>query len=183
VASYPFLEQVPLDGGFRPKIHGVRMELMGERTAVVDWYVFEVTTGRRQRVDYPADLRTTEGPDMTFPRIWWTADGLRFLALARGPGLRAGYLFLVDAVTGASRIVVEEPVTAGIGFNVFNAGGYGVPSVRVIGGGREAIWSSTRDGWGHLYLVDVQTGRLRQLTRGDWLVRDIVRVDESRRQL
>ncbi len=44
----------------------------------------------------------------------------------------------------------------------------------------EILWLSERDGWDHLYLVDAQTGELkRQLTRGEWNVRGIERVDEE----
>ncbi|MBI1178796.1 prolyl oligopeptidase family serine peptidase [bacterium] len=44
----------------------------------------------------------------------------------------------------------------------------------------EIIWMSERDGWNHLYLFDASTGALkRQLTKGEWVVRDVERVDED----
>jgi len=50
--------------------------------------------------------------------------------------------------------------------------------------GKEIIWYSQRDGWGHLYLYDGQTGKLKnQITRGDWLVRGLIKADEQRRRL
>lgn len=36
------------------------------------------------------------------------------------------------------------------------------------------IWHSNRDGWNHLYLYDVNTGLVRQLTTGAWDVKEIV---------
>lgn len=58
------------------------------------------------------------------------------------------------------------------------------PDVWVSRDGRDVIWFSERDGWGHLYLYDGQSGKLKnQITRGDWLVRDIVHVDEQRRRI
>ena len=46
--------------------------------------------------------------------------------------------------------------------------------------GGEVLWMSERDGWNHLYLFDAQTGALkRQLTRGEWNVRSVERVDEE----
>src|SRR5690606_13640184 len=41
-----------------------------------------------------------------------------------------------------------------------------------------------RDGWRHLYLFDGQDGSVRsQLTSGDWLVREVLHVDEKRRRV
>ena len=43
---------------------------------------------------------------------------------------------------------------------------------------------SERDGWAHLYLYDGVTGRVKnQITKGKWMVRGVVRVDEAARQI
>jgi dipeptidyl aminopeptidase/acylaminoacyl peptidase len=48
----------------------------------------------------------------------------------------------------------------------------------------EVIWWSERSDWGHLYLYDLTTGRLkRQITSGDWLVRQLRYIDRERRML
>jgi dipeptidyl-peptidase 4 len=48
----------------------------------------------------------------------------------------------------------------------------------------DMIWASERDGWNHLYLFDLKTGKLRnQITRGEWTVRSVDKVDEKRRQI
>ncbi len=44
--------------------------------------------------------------------------------------------------------------------------------------GRQVLWQSERDGWNHLYLVDAETGLTKQLTKGEWVVRNVVNVDE-----
>jgi len=46
----------------------------------------------------------------------------------------------------------------------------------------EAIVTSERDGWHHLYLADGK-GALTQITRGPWVVRSVVKVDEKIRQI
>ncbi|HMC97220.1 MAG TPA: prolyl oligopeptidase family serine peptidase, partial [Flavobacteriales bacterium] len=38
----------------------------------------------------------------------------------------------------------------------------------------EYIWRSDRDGWAHLYLYDLKKGLVRQLTKGAWVVKDVV---------
>lgn len=91
----------------------------------------------------------------------------------------------VDAVTGQVRAVLsEEPKT----FFYYN----GANETRSSGkrfrhdldDGRELIWMSERDGWNHLYLIDGTTGAVKTpITRGDWPVRGVQKVDEKARQI
>ena len=56
------------------------------------------------------------------------------------------------------------------------------PIVQVLSNAREVLWYSQRDGWGHLYLYDTQSGELRRrVTSGQWGVREILHVDERQR--
>jgi dipeptidyl-peptidase 4 len=53
---------------------------------------------------------------------------------------------------------------------------YGFP----LKDGKELFYTSERDGWNHLYMFDAINGGLkRQLTKGEWVVRSIERVDEK----
>ena len=43
---------------------------------------------------------------------------------------------------------------------------------------------SERDGWNHLYLFDAESGRVKnQITKGEWVVRGVEKVDEEKRQI
>ncbi|MFM8420067.1 MAG: DPP IV N-terminal domain-containing protein, partial [Verrucomicrobiota bacterium] len=47
----------------------------------------------------------------------------------------------------------------------------------------ELLWMSERDGWCHLWLYDVATGRPKNpVTRGEWVVRRVEHVDAAARQ-
>jgi dipeptidyl-peptidase-4 len=101
--------------------------------------------------------------------------------LATSFGQREEALVEVDVETGKARIIISESSPTNLRFNAFV---YNVANVRILRSSREAVWWSERDGWGHLYLYDIATGELRRrLTSGPWLVRDIIRVDEKRREL
>ncbi len=53
---------------------------------------------------------------------------------------------------------------------------------RDLKGGDEILWLSERDGWNHLYLIDGRSGAvIRQLTSGEWIVREVVDVNERTR--
>jgi dipeptidyl aminopeptidase/acylaminoacyl peptidase len=53
-----------------------------------------------------------------------------------------------------------------------------------VADGKEIIWASERDGWNHLYLYDGTSGTIKnQITKGQWVVRSVVYVDEQKRKL
>ncbi len=86
-------------------------------------------------------------------------------------------LFEVNADSAAVRIVATDRTTTFINI--------GRRFTHDVGGmGLEIIWMSERDGWNHLYLYDGRTGRVKnQITRGEWVVRDVVKVDDEKRQI
>jgi dipeptidyl aminopeptidase/acylaminoacyl peptidase len=92
----------------------------------------------------------------------------------------------VDAATGAARAIIsEEPKTF---FNYRAANGTLADSGKKyrydVADGKEVIWMSERDGWNHLYLYDGVTGKVKnQITKGDWAVRNVWKVDEEKRQI
>jgi hypothetical protein len=90
-----------------------------------------------------------------------------------------------EVLAALSQLISEEPETF---FNYRPATGSllgGGSQFRYdVDDGREIIWMSERDGWNHLYLYDGRTGRVKnQITRGNWVVRDIDHVDPVRRQI
>ena len=91
-----------------------------------------------------------------------------------------------DAATGKVRAVIsEEPKTF---FNYRTANGNLADSGKKyrydLDDGREVIWMSERDGWNHLYLIDGATGAVRrQVTKGEWVVRAVIKVDEAAKQI
>ncbi len=83
----------------------------------------------------------------------------------------------IDALTGQARAVIaEEPKT----FFAYSGKRYRFD----VADGKDTIWMSERDGWNHLYLYDGATGTVKQqITKGNWVVRSVVGVDEEKRQI
>ena len=62
--------------------------------------------------------------------------------------------------------------------------GQGTVNWRYLPESNEFIWYSERDDWGHLYLYDLNTGKLKnQITKGDFVVTQLVKVDAKNRVL
>jgi dipeptidyl aminopeptidase/acylaminoacyl peptidase len=110
-------------------------------------------------------------------RLAWRADSRTVAFEYTQRGHQAIRVIEVDAASGRARAVInEEPKTFYNGWRKF--------SHDVKNAGREIIWMSERDGWNHLYLYEGATGQVKnQITKGDWVVRSVVRVDDDKRQV
>lgn len=175
----PYVEWIPQDGSRRPIVHDIRLEFPGDRDTIRTEYVlFDLVTGRRVPIPLPDGSRP--GQFDGFVLGWSRSRGQAFL-MTRTRGSKSAAVFRLDLATGRLAKVLEETSNTRI---VTNAVEYNEANIRIIGDGAELIWYSERTGFGHLYLYDAQSGRLKNaITRGDWLVQDIQAVDEARREI
>jgi dipeptidyl aminopeptidase/acylaminoacyl peptidase len=112
----------------------------------------------------------------TFDDVNWTEDGAKLAFVSTSRDHKQEKIRLADAVTGAVREVFEETVPTQY------ESGWGAINWRYLDKTNEFIWFSERDNWGHLYLYDAATGKLKnQITKGDWLVTKLLKVDETKR--
>jgi dipeptidyl aminopeptidase/acylaminoacyl peptidase len=116
----------------------------------------------------------------------WSKDSRGFTFEYNQRGHQVYRVIEVDAATGNARAIIsEEPKTF---FSCRPANGGLADSGKYyrynIDDGKEIIWLSERDGWGHLYLYDGTTGQVNnQITKGNWTVRGVQRVDSATRQI
>ncbi|HYM68381.1 MAG TPA: DPP IV N-terminal domain-containing protein [bacterium] len=180
--TYHLVQSVPRNGSRRPVLHSYAYPLPGDdHVPTADLIVFDVARGtscvvRGERVPllyYGSPLR----PDW----IWWSADGRRIHVVTRGRGYQSYRLSVIEAASGESRVLVEEHAGVAIDPHPTHSG---VPIVKVLNDGAQVLWYSQRDGWGHLYLYDGETGALRrQVTAGAWTVTDVLHVDGAGRRV
>jgi dipeptidyl aminopeptidase/acylaminoacyl peptidase len=94
-------------------------------------------------------------------------------------GHQAYRLIEVDAETGKARVAAGDEAKTFV-----NTGSNRLFRHDVNGLGNEVIWMSERDGWNHLYLYDGRAGTVHnQITKGEWVVRQVVKVDDEKRQI
>ncbi len=107
---------------------------------------------------------------------WSDGEQLAFVSTSRDH--KNEKFRIADPATGAVRDVFEENVATQF------ESGQGAINWRYLHKTNEIIWYSERDNWGHLYLYDANTGKLKnQITKGDWAVTRLVKVDEKNRVL
>jgi dipeptidyl aminopeptidase/acylaminoacyl peptidase len=172
--DYEFLQTLPYDGGRRPKAVQVRTRLSGEPdTSSTEVSIIDVASGAQRRLETGKEGLSTVH--------FWDPDGSRFLALQGGDYSRKETLFEVDAATGAMRPVLTETSKTMLQVSPLE---YDEAAIRFLPRTDEVVWYSQRDGWGHLYLVDLKTGRIkRQITKGAFAVQNILRLDEKARRI
>ena len=134
--------------------------------------LFEVDTRKQIVVDHSL---FPNAYDVT--RLVWKKDSSAATFEYNERGHQVYRIIEVNGTTGAARAVVsEEPKT----FFCYSGKKYRFD----VQDGKEIIWMSERDGWNHLYLIDGQTGAVKnQITKGDWPVRSVIKVDEDKRQI
>jgi dipeptidyl aminopeptidase/acylaminoacyl peptidase len=119
-------------------------------------------------------------------RLAWREDSRAFTFEYNQRGHQVYRVIEVDAASGQARALIsEEPTTF---FNYRQANGNQRDSGRKfrhdLNDGAEIIWMSERDGWSHLYMIDGRTGQVKhQITKGEWVVRNVERVDEENRHI
>lgn len=143
--------------------------------------LFDVASGAQTNVDpslfpNPYDLQP----------MAWRKDSRAFTFEYNQRGHQVYRVIEVDAVTGRARALISEEPKTFFYYNLANGSltGSGKRFRHDAHDGAEIIWMSERDGWNHLYLYDGRTGTVRnQITRGNWVVRGVERVDEEKRQI
>jgi len=109
--------------------------------------------------------------------IKWWKDSRAFTFEYNQRGHQVYRVIEVDATTGKARAIINEECAT---FFCYSSKKFRYD----IDDGREIIWMSERDGWNHLYLYDGRTGQVKnQITRGEWVVRSVERVDEEKHQI
>lgn len=164
------VESSPRDR-LQPRLHTRNYTKPGDRIDRPRPVLFDIENGKRIPVDEKpfADAWRID-------RVRWAEDGSEVFVLYNRRGHQQLRVYGIDSDTGAVRVVVDERSDTFVDYSQKTY-------LHWLEGGRQLLWASERDGWNHLYVVDVASGKVRQLTRGQWVVRRVERVDEANGQV
>ena len=159
-------------GQLQPKLSSYDYLKPGDKVAISRPHLFDVEARKAVAV-----------PDALFENPWnieelrWSPDSSRFTFLFNQRGHQVMRLVAVDATNGEAKPLIEETFPTFVDYS-------NKTYVHFFDKTDEILWMSERDGWNHLYLFDSKTGALKnQITKGEWLVRGVDRVDEEARQV
>jgi dipeptidyl aminopeptidase/acylaminoacyl peptidase len=175
----PLVQHVP-PGGSHPLLHSYKFVVPGDPLPIATYVAIHVESGRVVTFsDFPAPVVKAYAP---FAGMAWFGAFNNAWILRFDRHFKHVELICLDFSKISGRIVLQESTAAG--YLELHSTLVGTPNVRTLERSDEVIWFSERDGWGHLYLYELSSGRLKsQITRGDWRVRDIVHVNEDERRV
>ncbi|TYZ07377.1 prolyl oligopeptidase family serine peptidase [Hymenobacter lutimineralis] len=167
-----------------PKLEAWKYPLPGDQDiATIERVVIEVNSPKVVRFQMAPDphrgsLSDDIASSGTFDDVDWSPDTRELAFVSTSRDHKEEKFRIADATTGAVRDVFSETVATQY------ESGQGAINWHYLPKSKEVIWYSERDNWGHLYLYDATSGKVKQqITKGDFVVTQLVQVDEKRREL
>jgi dipeptidyl aminopeptidase/acylaminoacyl peptidase len=154
-----------------------------DKIFMIQRVIIDLDGPRLIRLDMPPDPHRSSIADHVYfdgalADAEWSPDASELYFLSTSRDHKHETLRVADARTGKVRDILDERS------NTFLESGFDKINWHALPASDEILWFSERDNWGHLYLYDSRTGRLKnQITRGDWPVLQVLRVDEKRRTI
>lgn len=165
-----YVESSPADQ-LQPILHKQEYAKPGDALPQHYPVIIDVNTGKKVE----ADRHLIENQyDLDW--MQWSPDSKEVTMEYNQRGHHLYQMLAMNAETGKLRTVVEESSEKFINY----------PRLwrQFVKDGKQLLWMSERDNWNHLYLYDVQKAKvIRQITKGDWFVRGIQRVDEEKGEI
>jgi dipeptidyl aminopeptidase/acylaminoacyl peptidase len=169
----------------KPKLKAWKYPLPGDKdVTMIERVIIDVDNVRVVRLKMPPDQhRSTLCDDIScnggdFTDTEWSPDSSSLAFVSSSRDHKKANLRVANPATGEIREVLEEvsPTQYESGWSTVNW--------RYLPTSNEVIWFSEKSGWGHLYLHDSATGRLKnQITTGDFVVREILKIDDKNRTI
>jgi len=148
------------------ELKNIKYPMAGMNSHKVTIGVYEVATGRTLYLD------AGDPTDRYFTNIAWSPDETKIFIIELNRDQNHSQLVRYDAVTGKREtILIEETHSKYVEPEH--------PIVFLKGNGGQFIYQSQRDGFNHLYLYNKDGKLLRQLTSGEWLVKELLSFDEK----
>lgn len=115
-------------------------------------------------------------PDQYIDVLYTSKDGKRLYFQRYNRAWNQSDICEVEVETGNVRVVIHEENKPYLDYQMRN--------VSFLNDGKEILFRSERNGWGHYYLYDTATGNLKnQLTDGTWVAGPVAKIDTIGRKM
>ncbi|MBQ8521974.1 MAG: DPP IV N-terminal domain-containing protein [Bacteroides sp.] len=165
-----YVESSPADQ-LQPKLHKQEYAKPGDELPFKVPCIYEVESGKAiiPSIDLFAHQYEIYGPE-------WNEDSKAITFEYNQRGHQVYRVLELSAETRKVRPLVEETSDKYVNY---------VRHFRHdLKDGKRMIWMSERDNWNHLYMYDRTTAQpTHQITKGEWYVRQVLRVDEDAQQI
>ena len=146
--------------------------------------VINVKNASMVRLNMPPDQHRSTSDDHiagrggTFLDVRWSKDTKHLAFVSSSRDHKEAQLRVANTKTGEVRDVMKEVQ------QTYFESGDGFSNWHYLSKTNEVIWFSERDNWGHLYLIDLKTGKIKnRITKGEWAVQQVRYVDQKKRKI
>ena len=161
-----YLYQSLPDSGMRAKVWSYERALPGEDAHIYEYYIFDVEKGTKTKVDLP--------PFSTFlSSIWpqWLENNEEFYFANFSRGYKEISLYLADANSGKIIQLANNKSETMVEYQLTDCKWFDDQT--------KFTWASEQDGWNQLYLFNKEGEQIRQLTKGEFVVKSVEYIDEK----
>jgi dipeptidyl-peptidase-4 len=176
---------IPTTNG-HPELKAWKYPLVGDKNVtMIERVIIDVDSPQVIRLKMPQDQhRSTLCDDVScrggsgWDDVQWSDDGTHLAFVSTSRDHKQEWMRIADASTGDIREVMGETTAK------FYESGNDKVNWKYLSKTNELLWFSEKDNWGHMYLYDIGTGKLKnQITHGDWNLTQVLHVDEVSRTM
>ena len=154
-----------------PTLVTYKAELAGDK----DVFLYELLIGDADKKEVKK-IDIDRWPGQYIDVLYVSKDGKRLYFQRYNRPWNQSDICEVDVETGNVRVVIHEENKPYLD--------YQMRSVSFLNDGKEILFRSERNGWGHYYLYDTATGNLKnQVTDGTWVAGPVFQVDSVGRKI
>jgi dipeptidyl-peptidase-4 len=151
-----------------PRLTTFQYPKVGTTNSAVSIGIHDLASGVSRLVDLPGD------PRENYPaRIHWIPGTSQFLLQRLNRLQNTNTVYAIDAKNGSFRVVMTDQNDAWVDVCDW---------IEWLSDRQHFTFVSERDGWKHVYLVDLQSGDRQLVTRGDFDVEQLYRIDTEKRE-
>ncbi|MCA9193921.1 MAG: prolyl oligopeptidase family serine peptidase [Planctomycetales bacterium] len=165
-----FVEAHPRDG-LQPKVHSLEYPKPGDLLDKPRLRIFDLQGGSELSVD------NSHWPNpWQLSRLTWLKDSSAVTVLYNERGHQRLQLIQLGILDGSVSPIIDEQSSTFID--------YAHKTYLHWLEGDQLLWMSERTGYNHIYRYDAFQGRLlNAVTKGDWVVREVIKVDEPNQRI
>ena len=171
-----------------PQLTTLRYPLVGDKdVTMIERVVIDV-----EKPEHPKLVRLKMPPDQhrgtlcddvacrdgNWEDVQWSTDSQSLAFVSTSRDHKQEWIRIANPRNGDVREIFDEKVA-----KFFESGNDKV-NWHYLSTSNELLWFSERSGWGHLFLYDLASGKLKnQITSGEWNVTQVLGVDEKSRSV
>ena len=168
-----------------PKLQAWKYALPGdEKIFEIERLIIDIKSNKIIKLKMKNDFQRSTTTDHIAGRggelldTQWSEDSSKLAFISSSRDHKEAHLKIADSKTGNVYSIHKENV------DTYYESGVRSENWKVLFDSNEFIWYSEKDNWGHIYLYDLNTKKLKnRITSGNWLVRKVMHIDNDKREI